>query len=155
MSRFSKIISVISFVCGITAVTILAVMVFISVVMRYLFNAPLFFVDEIATYLVMAIGFLGFAYTMKAGGHIRVEVILNRLPATAQRGVQTIDFIFLFLFAMILLFGSIILTLGYYKVGTLAATVLETPLFIPAICMIIGSALLFIEIIIQIYSRRK
>ena len=155
MVKISRLTNIVSFVGGVIAVAILTVMVFIAVVMRYLFNAPLFYADEIATYLIMAIGFLGFAYTMKSGGHIRVEVLYNLFPTNVQRFVQIVAYVLLFIFTVILLASSILLVLDYYKMGTSAETVLMTPLFLPALLMVIGSVLLLVNLIAEIHPGKE
>ena len=155
MDKIGRLANIVSSVGGVSAVAILTVMMFAAVIMRYVFNAPLFFVDEIATYLIMAIGFLGFAHTMRAGGHIRVEVLFRRLPTKVQRVVQIGAYALLFLFTVILLASSILLVWGFYKAGSLAETVLETPLFLPASLMVIGAGLLFVELVAQIHPGKE
>lgn len=155
MVKIGRLTNIVSFVGGGIAVAILTVMVFIAVVMRYLFNAPLSYADEISTYLIMAIGFLGFAYTMKSGGHIRVEVLYNLFPTNVQRFVRIVAYVLLFIFTVILLASSILLVLDYYRTGTSAETVLMTPLFFPASLMVIGSVLLLVNLIAEIHPGKE
>ena len=79
MSKVSKFLNIASSFCGIVFVVILTVLIFVSTIGRYVFNLAFFFTDEIATYLIMGIGFIGMSYTMKRGDHIQVDVILNLL----------------------------------------------------------------------------
>lgn len=53
---------------------------------RYFFNSPVSGVYEITEfYLMMAVVFLGLAMTQTAGGHVRVELLVERLPTGVQR----------------------------------------------------------------------
>ena len=159
MSKVSKFLNIASSFCGIVFVVILTVLIFVSTIGRYVFNLAFFFTDEISTYLIMGIGFIGMSYTMKRGDHIQVDVILNLLRGKWLERFKTGDFVLLIIYAVIQFFASIMLVLSCYRVGTKAASVLETPLFIPVSIMAIGSLMFLIEVIIeaieQIYHRKE
>jgi len=55
----------------------LAIVLLISydVGMRYFFNEPQVFVDELASFLELLVVFGGAAYTFRAGGHVRVDLL--------------------------------------------------------------------------------
>ena len=61
-----------------------------DVVARYVFNSPTMWADEMASYLLIAIVFLGLAQNLRTDGHIRIDVITNLLSsrsrALRQRG---------------------------------------------------------------------
>lgn len=57
---------------------------------RYFFNHPVSGVYEISElYLMVAIVFLGLAQTQRRKGHVRVELLLERLPPPVSRGLDT------------------------------------------------------------------
>jgi TRAP-type C4-dicarboxylate transport system permease small subunit len=159
MSKISQFVVGVSSFFGIMFVIILTVLTFVSVIMRYVFNFAVFFTDEISTYLIMGMGFMGMAYTMKRGDHIQVDVILNLLRGKWLRGFNASDFAFLIIYSVIQLFASIMLAWSCFTVGTRATSVLETPLFIPSLIMVIGSLMFLVEVIIeaiqQIYQRKE
>ena len=67
---------------------------------RYLFNAPISGVYEISElYLMIAIVFLGLARTQSLKAHVRVELLLERLPVSAARALEVV-----FLLATIVVF---------------------------------------------------
>jgi TRAP-type mannitol/chloroaromatic compound transport system permease small subunit len=58
--------------------------VFIDVVMRYVFNDVSIGMQEMEWHLYAAVFLLGVPYTLKAGGHVRVDLIYERLAAKTK-----------------------------------------------------------------------
>ncbi|MCP3868134.1 MAG: TRAP transporter small permease subunit [Gammaproteobacteria bacterium] len=78
--------------------TLLMVLVtFLVVVLRYLFNIGWIAMQESVTYMHAAVFMLGAAYTMKHGGHVRVDLIYRGLSPRKKAWVD--------------LFGSLLLLL--------------------------------------------
>lgn len=64
--------------------------VFYDVVARYLFNSVSIGMQELEWHLFAAMFMLGIPYTLKAGGHVRVDLIYDRL---SLRGKAWVDLI--------------------------------------------------------------
>lgn len=60
-------------------------LVLAEVVTRYFFNRPLGLADEFGGYALVAITFLGLAYTLKEKAHVRVTMVVDRLPPQGQK----------------------------------------------------------------------
>ncbi|WGY47070.1 TRAP transporter small permease subunit [Vibrio sp. ABG19] len=60
-----------------------------DVVMRYVFNDVSIAFQELEWHLFSAVFLLGIPYTVKAGGHVRVDIIYERLSYKAQAVVDT------------------------------------------------------------------
>ncbi len=56
-----------------------------EVVMRYLFNSPTLWVNETVLILFGFYFLLGGGYTLRHGGHVRVDVLLHGLPRRKRR----------------------------------------------------------------------
>ncbi|MEY3739374.1 MAG: hypothetical protein RLZZ192_49, partial [Pseudomonadota bacterium] len=52
---------------------------------RYVLNEPTTWVTEIATYMLVAVAFLGLAAAQQARAHIYVELVVDRLSETRQK----------------------------------------------------------------------
>ena len=68
-------------------VTILAVMVVIlscHVVMRYLFNKPLIWTDEVVTMMQGVLAFAGIGYCFHKGQHTDLALLYDRVPKQVQ-----------------------------------------------------------------------
>lgn len=59
-----------------------------DVVMRYVFNDVSIAFQELEWHLFSAVFLLGIPYTVKAGGHVRVDIIYERLSYKAQAVVD-------------------------------------------------------------------
>ncbi len=81
---------------------------FAVVVMRYGLDLGTQAVQEVVIYLHATVFMLGFAYTLKAGGHVRVDIFFQKLGVRQQALVNLIGTLFL-LFPMcgFILYSSI------------------------------------------------
>ena len=79
-------------------VPIMMMLVVVDVFMRYVMQRPLMVADEFSAYMLVALSFLGFAYTWRQGGHVRVEVVVNVLPPRLYDWVRLIGLILTFIF---------------------------------------------------------
>ena len=73
----------------------LVVVVFVDVVMRYLFNISFVFTQELEWYLFAFIFLIGAGYTLLHDGHVRVDIIYQRLEF---KGRVWINFVGVLLF---------------------------------------------------------
>lgn len=60
-------------------------LVFVNVVLRYVFNYALSWGDEVITYSLLWLVFLGSGVAARQGAHISMEAVLTLLPARLQR----------------------------------------------------------------------
>lgn len=123
-----------------------------EIIMRGIFHAPTSWVMEISTYLIIAAGFLGMAYTLRARGHIHVDILTSRLPASLQRIFEIITTVVAILLLYVCMTESMDYVAMSYEMNKLSPTILKVPLFIPQTFMVIGFALLFLELIRQCWS---
>lgn len=121
-----------------------------NVVMRYFFNNPLIWISDIVPHLQLHVTFLAACWVMINDGHIRMDLVLTRLPAKPQnfvRGIGSIlaaAYCFLFTYSIGIPCWQKILE-GTIYVGALS--LLQWPILI---VMPFGSFLLGIELILQI-----
>jgi len=74
---------------GVAWVTLsLVLVVFIDVVMRYLFNTSFVFTQELEWHLFGFIFLIGAGYTLLHDGHVRVDIIYQRLGFKARAWVN-------------------------------------------------------------------
>jgi tripartite ATP-independent transporter DctM subunit len=70
-------------VCA-TLVAIETLILLAGVVARYVLHAPLVWSDELASTLFLWLGMLGAALAIRQGEHLRMNTLVNRLPATLR-----------------------------------------------------------------------
>ena len=70
---------------------------FFIVVMRYVFDWGSIAFQESVTYMHALVLMLGVAYTLKHGGHVRVDIFYRQAPERTQGWVDSFGIIFLLL----------------------------------------------------------
>lgn len=111
-----------------------------QVVLRYVFNNPLVWSDEIAQYLFVWVAFLGILRASRHRTHIAITAVVDRLPPLAARGLALFWLLAMAIFAVLL---------GWYGfvIARQNMTVMMTSLPLPywlvyAIVPVAGSGLL-------------
>ncbi|QEY23863.1 TRAP transporter small permease [Neisseria animalis] len=70
---------------------ILTLIMVIQVVLRYFFNAPLFWAEEISTQLLAFITALGLAYLTHTKQHICIDFVIGKLNGKARTAVALVS----------------------------------------------------------------
>ncbi len=97
----------------------LVVVVFVDVVMRYLFNTSFVFTQELEWHLFGFIFLIGAGYTLLHDGHVRVDIIYQKLGPKAQAWINFIGVLFF------LLPGCIMVVITSWKFTQTAWGVME------------------------------
>ena len=80
---------------GVAWVTLgLVLVVFVDVVMRYLFNTSFVFTQELEWHLFGFIFLIGAGYTLLHDGHVRVDIIYQRVGFKSRAWINLIGVIF-------------------------------------------------------------
>ena len=80
---------------GVAWVTLaLVVVIFVDVVMRYLFNTSFVFTQELEWHLFAFIFLIGAGYTLLHDGHVRVDIIYQRLGFKGRAWINLLGVIF-------------------------------------------------------------
>jgi len=77
----------------------LVLMLCYEVTARYVFDAPTMWSFETSSMIGGTIAVLGWSYTHKHGGHVRVDVFYNHLPPRGQAILDITLFLIIFLSA--------------------------------------------------------
>lgn len=141
------------YVAGAVSV-LLTALIAIAVISRRVFNSPLLITEEISGYMMVAIVFLGLAYTMKMDGHVRADILLSHLPRRAHAALEILATVIALAFAALLLAGTWRLAAEFYSQGTRSFHYLETPLWIPSSMLVLGTALLGLQLVARLLKRR-
>ncbi len=123
-----------------------------EVVMRYFFNRPTLWSVEISEYLLVACAYLGLAYTLEHGGHVRVELIIDRPRPGPRRVLNIIAFTLAVIFAAVLTWQTLALALTSLGRGARSSTPMAIPLFPAQILIPIGSFFLCLQALGMLYG---
>ncbi len=69
-------------------------------------NAPLVWTDELAQYLLVWIGFIGWMIASRRRNHIRITLFIDRLPTVLRCAAEIIIQLAIILFALVLIYQS-------------------------------------------------
>jgi len=84
---------------------IVAIM-FYEVVMRYVFNSPTLWVNEMSLWIAGAIYLLAGLYVMQQRSHIRIFILYDMVPRNWQRGFDVVSTLLIVLFAAAIVWGG-------------------------------------------------
>lgn len=123
--------------------------VFYEVVVRAL-GAPTEWSLELTTYALVWCGFVGAAYTLKNGRHVRVDLLVERLsPRTARHLELVADVVALAFCMLMVLHGIEYVHLSWVNEAT-SVSPLRVPLFIPQAAVPVGMALLSLQLLARV-----
>ena len=131
-------------------VPLMMMLVVVDVFMRYVMQQPLMIADEISAYMLVALSFLGFAYTWRQGGHVRVEVVVNYLPPRLYAWVRLIGLILTFIFMVEMDRAAFKMIAYALQMKMRSSTWMMFPLFWPQLTIFIGFVLLTLMLVIDI-----
>jgi len=120
-----------------------------EVITRYFFHFTVL-ADEISAYILVAAIFLGLAYTLKEEGHIRLLLLISRLPAKASNWLRVITLSIIFAYVAILTEKSCELVVYSYTHAYFSVSMLRAPLYLPQLALPLGCALLGIQLLFEI-----
>ncbi len=126
----------------------MALMVFANVVLRFLTDHSILWVEEVSRYLMIWLTFLGAGLVLRYGGHIGIDTLQDRLPRHAI-AIRTVIFI------VMLAFFAVMLWLGIrYAAFTWGQTtpVMQIPIGAVYLAMPIGFALMIVHLLLMVAS---
>ena len=123
----------------------MATMVFANVLLRFLTDHSILWVEEASRYAMVWLTFIGAGPVLRYGGHIGIDTLQQALPraAAALRAV---------VFALLALFSGVMVVVGIrYAMLTWAQTtpVMEIPVGAVYLAMPVGFALLLIHLAVM------
>lgn len=127
--------------------------VFYEVVARYIFRSPTEWSLELTTYALVWCGFFGAAYALKRGRHVRVDLLLDRLPPPVQRGLELYTDLLALAFCLLLVGEGARFVYQSYITEAASVSPLRVPLFIPELAVPAGGALLALQLLTRILGR--
>lgn len=148
MEKYVRIIDRISHVFGMIAGLMMLfgiALVLIEVLVRALLDSTLYITEEYSAYLMVAITFLGLAYTLKEKGHIRMSFLHKFIKGKARIYLDMYAFIIgLCVFAVITV-ATTNFFLDSWVSGTRSMQISRTYLAIPQSAMPLGSLLITLQ----------
>ena len=122
-----------------------------EVVMRYVFNAPTIWVDEVSRILQVWVVYLGAAYVLKHREMVTIELIFTDPTTLRRRLAETLAILILFIFAGTACYYGFQIWLKSTLAGHTTDTYLAPPKMLTHAAVWVGSVLLMLQGAVQLY----
>lgn len=135
---------------------LLTLLVMLQIIMRYFFNSPLSWSEELCRMLLVWSGFFSIGYCARKGSTIRLDTVLTALPPVVQRILMNFTTVFMVGLLSYLLLGAYRLVLDTAASGSTMAGLLipQYWLYIGPLVGIALGMLRFIQCLFQTHFYR-
>jgi C4-dicarboxylate transporter, DctQ subunit len=116
-----------------------------DVVVRYVFNDTLIWLNDVTGYLLAALTFLGGAYVMSRDGHTRVDILITHGGANVRRWLTLIDAILILLVCAVLAVASGYSVWDSYSRNVSVVGIVQVPRWLVLAPIFIGTVLICLE----------
>ena len=123
-----------------------------EVIMRYLFNSPTIWVNEVSRFLQIWATYLALTYSFHKKDFIRITVIYDRLNENGKKILDFISFIFILIFSSFVVYYGWIIAYDSLKVGRTSSTILDVPSFLTELAIPLCFAFLVLRVILEIIT---
>ncbi|HSB72177.1 MAG TPA: TRAP transporter small permease [Candidatus Methylomirabilis sp.] len=124
-----------------------------EVVCRYFFSAPTIWAQETSTYLYMWTMLAAASYTLQTGGHVHVDLVIERLPGRVKMLTEVATGAVGTIFCAIVSVQAYQMIAATLRFGKVSATPLRVPLWIPQSALLMGFVLLTFQFAFLILDR--
>jgi len=102
---------------------------------------------------MVAVVMLGLSYTFAEGGHIRINVLTSRLSGWPARLLAIVVALSALLMCAFFLYHSVLMVYDSFSYDMRADSISETPVFIPQVMIVVGFALLTLQVAAHLVRR--
>ena len=130
-------------------ILITALLVGYEVIMRYVFDAPTLWTFDVTIFLIMYAAYLGSAFTLREGKHVRLEFFthwLERYPLPS-RLLRILSNLVIIVFWVLATYTAFRDTITAHKFSQVTQSYLRFPLAIPLIALVLGGILVLIQLL--------
>ena len=125
-------------------------LVAVEVFMRYVLHDPAMVADEFSAYMLVGLSYLSLAYTWRQGGHVRITLLVNRLPVHVASWIRLCVLIMIFIFMIGITHARWEMIVYARQINLRSDTWLTFPLFWPQLTVFIGFLLLTLTLPLEI-----
>ena len=122
-----------------------------QVAMRYVFNYPFTWSEELAIAAFIYVGFIGIGVAYAQGRHLYVDALVVILPRSIRKVIEGIALGFSAIFLLVVIEQMIKLMIVTYKVG-INTPALQLPKAIIYVSLPIGCLLFLIQVVRKFWS---
>lgn len=150
-----RVIQVLSLVGGIVAgacILLITGLILVEIFIRSSTGISILIAEEYSAYLLVVFGSMALAYTLRAEGHIRVNLILSRLSQGPKNIINLFCSAIGFLTFFIVSFHTWKLLYESWNINETSMHYSKTPLYLPQIPLFLGSCLMSLEFLYMLLN---
>lgn len=118
-----------------------------DVVGRFVFHSPTSWAADVSTIMQIWVVYAGMAYILKERNLIRITAFVRLASPFWRKVAEAFSLLVIGFFAAIMLWESIDIVVESIEQGRRAATMIETPTWVPEIAIPIGFGLLLLQVL--------
>jgi C4-dicarboxylate transporter DctQ subunit len=126
------------------ALAFASLLLFVNVVLRYWFLAPISWAEELTLYIMVWIVFVGSSVAIRTRGHIAIDLLPLALSAAGRRWLAMLVALAVLVFLAVFIYYSGQHTLRVRSIGQVTP-VMQAPMWLAYLAMPAGSALMFLR----------
>lgn len=134
---------------GCVGIGIIAFVVIVNVVGRFLFEQPLKGTVELVEGMMIIVAFFAIPYTAREKGHVRVTLIVSRFPKRVQDVVRSIGYFLSAGIIFVITYQAIVHTIYYMRNLNETTSILFIPLAPFRLIMALGCLILCIQLLLN------
>jgi C4-dicarboxylate transporter DctQ subunit len=146
LSRINdKSVALAEIICGLFLLLI-AGLTIAQVILRYIFNYPLIWSEELSILVFIYLGFIGIGVAYAQGRHLYVDAVLMMLPKSVRKVIEGIALGFSAVFLLVVITQMIKVMMVTSKVG-ITTPALLLPMIVIYVSLPIGCLLFLMQIV--------
>ena len=126
---------------------------FINVVGRYGFGWGFIAADELQTYIMVYVAFLGAAVATWRGLHLRMDVLVQRLPESTKKILSIIELLLVVSLGSLVTWVALQYVVQMYAFGAKSQNA-QIPMWIPHLAVALGFGLLVLLSIFHFFRKK-
>lgn len=147
MDKVNKFLKVLVFLLLFTSM----ISLFLQVIFRFVIDFPISWANELSRYLMVWLTFIGASLAARNNGLIKLEVLLNIIPANYQKIIGFVAGIIVFLFLFMLIYYGISIL---ETVNMQTSPALHISMAIPYSAIPIGGILMFCNTLASLFDNK-
>lgn len=132
------------------AIALMTAMVAVQVVLRYIFRAPIPWVEEASVFLMIWMTFVGAGVALRSGAHIAMTSLRDRLPHRLSRALVMMSNVVMLAFLVLVVWEG---TLLVFLAEGQRSPALGVPMSWPYLTMPLGAAFMVSQLIAAMLER--
>ncbi len=155
VSKIARVIDRIEIILAIVAgglIVFIGLAICYEVFMRYFLDSPTIWTVEVSRFTLVYITFLGAAWVLKIDGHVRIDIVLNRLNPRINALVNVIHSIISAIVCLVVVWYGVVVTMESFQLGYRLETELRTPQFLILVIVPIGTFFFFTSFVKKIFD---